>query len=143
MTQNSKNAILLQDLRKKRVMKMIFCMQISMKISYNLILWFSWCWSTILKVPKIASLQCLYNISKKVKDKVDFFHADKHQSLLQVVFNTFGITVSYKEVLYVLMDITKHSQSTQSKKFVISLKYRKKEVKDGVHILHADKHQAF
>ena len=41
-------------------------------------------------------LQFVYNISKKVKDKVDFLHADKHQSFLKVYFNTLGIKVSYK-----------------------------------------------
>ena len=52
-------------LRKKWVMKLVFCMQITMKICCKLILWF-WCgWSSISKVPKVASLQCLYNISKK------------------------------------------------------------------------------
>ena len=44
---------------------------------------FLWGWSNIPKVPKIASLQCLCNISKKVRDKVDFLDADKHQSLIQ------------------------------------------------------------
>ena len=34
-----------------------------------------------------------------------------------------------------------HSQSTQSNKSKISLQYMKKEVKNGVHFLHADKHQ--
>ena len=37
----------------------------------------------------------------------------------------------------------KHSQITQSNKFAISLQYLKKEVKNGVHFLHADKHQSF
>ena len=32
----------------------------------------------------------------------------------------------------------KHSQSTQSNKFAISLQYLKKEVRKGVHFLHAD-----
>ena len=32
----------------------------------------------------------------------------------------------------------KHSQSTQSNKFAISLQYLKKEVKKGAHFLHAD-----
>ena len=41
------------------------------------------------------------------------------------------------------MGMIKHSQSTQSIKFVISLQYLKKEVRDGVHFLHADKHQSF
>ena len=38
-------------------------------------------WSSIPKVPKIASLQCLYNISRK-KLEMKFLHADKHQSFL-------------------------------------------------------------
>ena len=47
--------------------------------------------------PKIANLQCLYNISKKdVKDEVSFLHADKHQTVLKVYFNTLGIKVPYK-----------------------------------------------
>ena len=40
----------------------------------------------------------------------------------------------------------KHSQSTQSNKFATSLHqylYLKKEFKDGVHFLHADKHQSW
>ena len=37
----------------------------------------------------------------------------------------------------------KHFQSTQSNKFAISLQYLKKEVRNGVHFLHADKHQSF
>ena len=56
---------------------------------------FWWVWSSIPKVPKKASLQCLYNISKKVRDEVDFFDADKHQSFLTVDFNTLGIKVFY------------------------------------------------
>ena len=54
---------------------------------------FSWVWSSIPKVPKKASLQCLYNIPKKVRDEVDFFDADKHQSFLTVDFNTLVIKV--------------------------------------------------
>ena len=41
------------------------------------------------------------------------------------------------------MDMVKHSQSTQSNKFAIFLQYIKEEVRDGVHFLHADKHQSF
>ena len=51
-------------LRKKWLTKSIFCMQVSIKTYYNLILWFWWGWSSISKVTKIASLQCLHNISK-------------------------------------------------------------------------------
>ena len=37
----------------------------------------------------------------------------------------------------------KHSQSTQSNKFAISLQNFKIEVRDGVHFLHANEHQSF
>ena len=37
----------------------------------------------------------------------------------------------------------KHSQSFQNITFVMSLQYRKKEVKDEVDFLHSDKHQSF
>ena len=41
-------------------------------------------WSNIPKFSKIASLQCLYNISKKeFRDEVDFLHVYKHQSSQQ------------------------------------------------------------
>ena len=58
-------------------MKLIFCMQINIKVSHKLIstLWGSkfprwyyyywWAWSSILKLFKLRSLQYLYNISKK------------------------------------------------------------------------------
>ena len=41
------------------------------------------------------------------------------------------------------MDMIKYSQSTQSDKFAIFSQYLRKEVRDGVHFLHADKHQSF
>ena len=48
--------------------------------------------------------------------------------------------VSYKVILSLLMGMIKHSQSTQSNKFAVYLQYLKKEVRNGVHFLHADKH---
>ena len=62
---------------------------------------------------------------------------------IKVDFNTLGIKVSCRVILSQLMSIIKHSQSTQSKKFAISLQYLKKEVKGGVHFLHTNKHQSF
>ena len=53
---------------------------------------------SIPKVPKKASLQCLYNIPKNVRDEVDFFDADKHQSLVTVDFNTLEIKVFYNVI---------------------------------------------
>ena len=45
---------------------------------------FWWLWSSLTEVPEKASLQCLYNIPKKVRVEVDFFDVDKHQSFLTV-----------------------------------------------------------
>ena len=84
----------------------------------------------------------LQYLKKEVRDDVEFLYADKHQSFLQVDFNTLVIKVSYKVILSLLMGSSKHSQSTQSNKFVISLQYLKKDVRNGVQI-HAYKHQSF
>ena len=100
---------------------------------------FCWGWSSIPRVPKMS----LQYLKKEVRDEVDFLDADKHQSFLQVDINTWGIKVSYKFILSLLMGMIKHSQCTQSNKFAISLQYLKKEVRNGVHLLHADKHQNF
>ena len=64
------------------------------------------------------------------KNLVDFLHADKYESLLQIDS-------------MILMGMIKHSQSSQNSKFAMSLQYLKKEVKDEVDFLHADKHQSF
>ena len=75
----------------------------------------------------------LQYLKKEVRNEVDFLHADKHQSFLQVDFNILCIKDSYKAILSLLIDMIKHSQSNQSKKFAISLQYLIKEVRDGVH----------
>ena len=55
-----------------------------MKVSYKLILlFFDKGWSSILKIHKIISLQCLQYL--KENDEGDFLHAGKHQSFLQGV----------------------------------------------------------
>ena len=58
-------------------------------------------------------------LKKEVSDEVDFLHADKHGSLLQID-------------AMILMVMVKHSQSSQNSKFAMSLQYLKKEVKDEV-----------
>ena len=80
----------------------------------------------------------LQYLKKEVRDEVDFLHVDKHQSFLQVDFNTLGIKDAYKVLLSFLLGMIKYSQSTQSNKFAISLQYHKKEIRKGVHFLHAD-----
>ena len=78
------------------VMKLIFCMQVSMKACYKLIIWG---WPRISKVPKRESLQCLYSISKK---KLRLRLIFCMQSFLKVYFNTLRIKVSYKVDIIVI-----------------------------------------
>ena len=87
---------------------------------------FWWVWSSILEVPKKASLQCLNNIPKKFRDEVDFFDADKHQSFLTVDFNILGIKVCYN-VTGMIMKMYCHGNDQAFSKyscnvFTISLK---------------------
>ena len=109
------------------------------------------------KLPKIIfSLQYL---KEELSDEVDFLHADKHKSLLQIDSmiligmakhsqsfqnRKFVMSLQYvkKEVKDEVDFMAKHSQSFQNRKFVMSLQYVKKEVKDEVDFLHADKHQS-
>ena len=65
-----------------------------------------------------------------MSDEVDFFHADKHDSLLQID-------------TMILMEMIKHSQSSKNSKFVMYLQCLKKEVRDGNDFVRADKHQSF
>ena len=58
---------------------------------------------------------------KQVRDEVKFLRADKHQIFLQVFFNTLSIKVSYKFTLSLLMGMMKHSRSSHSNTFAISL----------------------
>ena len=59
----------------------------------------------------------LQYLKKEVRDEVGFLHVDKHQSFLQVDFNTLGIKDAYKVILSLLLGMVKHSQSTQSNRF--------------------------
>ena len=43
----------------------------------------------------------------------------------------------------ILMTMVRHSQSSPKSKFVMSLQYLRKEVRDEVDFLHVDKHQSF
>ena len=45
----------------------------------------------------------LQSHKNEVRDEVDFLHADKHQSFLQVHFNTLDIKDFYKVILSLLM----------------------------------------
>ena len=93
--------------------------------------------------PKSRFVISLQYLRKEVRDEVDFLHADKHQSFLEVDFNILGIKAPYKVVLSLLMGRIEHSQSTQSKKFAISLEYLKKKLGMEFIFLHAEKYQSF
>ena len=105
-------------LRKKWMKKLTFCMQVSMKTYHKLTLWFWWRLSNISKVPKIASFAMSVQYPKKeVRDEVDFLHVNKHQSGLQVDFNTLGNKFGYKVILWSLISMMKHFRITQSNNF--------------------------
>ena len=72
----------------------------------------------------------LQHLKKELSDAVDFLHADKHESFLQID-------------TIILMKMVKYSQSSQNSKFAVSLQYLKKEVRDEFDFLHEDKHQSF
>ena len=62
-----------------------------------------------------------------MRDQVDSWSADKHQSFLQVTF----------------LFVVRHAQSTQVTSLQTSLSYFKKELRDKHDFLHVDKHQSF
>ena len=101
-------------------------------------------WPGISNLPKITSLIFLCNmLRKKVIEKVYFLHADKHESFLQVDFNTLDIKVSCSVILSLSMAMIKYSQSSESNKLTIYLQYFKKEARDGVPFLREDNYQSF
>ena len=83
-------------LRKKWMMKLIFCMQISMKVWYKWIVLFWWGMVKHSRSPQNSKFSMpLQYFNKGVWGEVDCLHANKHQSFLQVNFNIMGIKVSY------------------------------------------------
>ena len=74
-------------------------MQISMKACYKLILrFFDGYGQTFPKLPKYQFCNAFTISLKKVRNEVDFFDVDKHQSFLPVDFNTLGIKFFYKVI---------------------------------------------
>ena len=53
-----------------------------------------------------------------------------------------NITVVYKLILSFFMGVARHWQSTQNKKYALSLQYLKKDLNYEVDVLHADKHKS-
>ena len=74
-------------------------MLMSMKNSYKLILRFFDGYSQAFsKFPRYQVCNAFTISLKKVRNEVDFFDKDKHQSLLPVDFSTLGIKVFYKVI---------------------------------------------
>ena len=80
--------------------------------------------SKLLKIFNKFFIPLQY-VKKEVSDKVDYLHADKHESFLQIDTIIFD------------------GDGQAFPKFPKSLQYLKKEVSDEVDFLHADKHQTF
>ena len=110
---------------KNWVMKLIFCMQINIKVSWKFI---STLWTStfptrfILLLMNISNLTqsnkfaiSLQHLKKEVRNEGHFWHADKRQSF-------------YKLVLSFLVKVARHVQSTQDRKLVIFLQYIKKKL---------------
>ena len=84
----------------------------------------------MLKLPEITSLLFLCNILQNTgMMKLIFLHADEHEGFLQI--NTM-----------VLIEMVKHFQTSQNKKFAISRQYLKQEVRNEVDFLHPEKYQS-
>ena len=66
----------------------------------------------------------LLYLKKEVRYEVVFLYAGKHQSFLQVDFNTWHQSFLQGDTIKLLVMI-KYSQDTQSNKFAISLQYLK------------------
>ena len=100
--------------------------------------------SNIPKVSKIARLQCLYNISKKKLGREFIFSLQMNIKVSYRLISTLWAskmpTRWYYHYCWVWSSILKVLK-------VISLQYlyniSKKEVRKGVHFLHADEHQSF
>ena len=120
----------------KEYMKDEVDLEINIKGFFKLILSFRVCVARHAQITQNNKLAIfLQYLKKEVIDEVDFLHADKYQSFLQL-----SIKVFYKVLLSLWMVMIKHSQSTQRNKFAISLQYLKKEVWNRVHFLHQDKY---
>ena len=102
-----------------------------MKVLYKLILSFWVCVTRHAQGTQSKKFAYLCNISKKAWGLKLIF-------CLQI--NT---KVFYKMIVSLWVCVTRHAQSIQNKNFAISLQYLKKNVKDEVIFLPADKRQKF
>ena len=85
-----------------------------------------------------------------MSNEVDFLHGVRHESFLKIdsmIFDgdgqTFPKFLSFPTSWYQHFDIVINDGHDCQILKVTSLQYLKKEVRDGVHFLQADKHQSF
>ena len=81
------------------------------------------------KKPKTSNFAISLQYLSKVNDKVDFLHADKHESFLQ----NDTMICDWGSLVF---------QKFPNSKFAMSLQYLKKEFRDENDFLHVDKHQS-
>ena len=87
-----------------------------------------WTWPRMPKVPKMISLQYLRNIS------------NRWLGINMICCMKMSIKVFCKLTISFLLVVSRHAQSTQNSKFVISLEYIKKGGKDETDFAHQDKY---
>ena len=130
--QNSKFAMSLKYLKKRLKMKLIFCMQINIKVFCKFI---STLWASKFPTRLILSLlmgmikhsqitqsnkfaRSLQYLKKEVRNEGHFWHADKLQSF-------------QKLVLFFWKEVTRHVQNTQNRKLVVFLQYVNKNYRNS------------
>ena len=98
--------------------KLIFCMQVNIRVSYKFVLLVL---MGMPRVPKTTSLQYHWNIPR-------------NRWGINIIFcMNINIKVFYKLVVFFLLALARHIQNTQNSKFVISLQCFNKEGKDEVY----------
>ena len=141
ITQNNKAAFSLQYIKKKWAMLTFSHVdKHKSSLQINTDIW--WGWSSISRVPKISSLQCLYDISKnKLEMKLLFcMQINVKVSTQSSLFQHFGCK-SFLQADTIFIDghdqaFSKYSNWQVCNTFAISQK------REGVYFLHLDKHQS-
>ena len=120
----------LQYLKKKTSeMKLIFCMQINIKVSCKLI---STLWAVKTSYQVIPSLlmdMIKHSQSTKVKKVCSIFKISQKRTIYMEFIFCMQINIKFLQVgiISFLIEIARHIQSTQNKKLVILVQYIKKK----------------
>ena len=112
--------------RKKWMMKLIFCMRLNIEVFCKVILSF---WVRVTRHAETTQSKFAYlcNISIKAWEMKLIF-------CLQI-----NLKVFYKMIVSLWVCIARQAQSTRNNQFTISLQYLKEKMKDEVDFLPADK----